>query len=214
MRAIAVPLRKLKKGKYGADDPVKVIRAITSKKFQLVKDMKSQGRVSNLFDPDQHFFDDTLHMEKISYEFDKIFEWNSDNSEDYVYNTLKSIDFMGYLPFSFAIPPHYWKQANIEGYTEKTGRAFIGKSLYAIKNMELLLHESSTTESNDDFTTTENRFDSTLVKHGYYYLLTLPYMQHRVNMGLQDTPTHGIFKDTPLDLAKDSIDAKFIETAT
>lgn len=41
--------------------------------------------------------------------------------------------------------------------------------------MEELLAKSSQIESNDDFTTTENRFDPDLVKQGYYYLLSLPY---------------------------------------
>lgn len=41
--------------------------------------------------------------------------------------------------------------------------------------MEELLAKSSQIESNDDFTTTENRFDPVLVKQGYFYLLSLPY---------------------------------------
>lgn len=57
-------------------------------------------------------------MLQISKEFDKIFETDT-NCANHVYSTLTHLDQIGYLPFSFAIPPQYWENAYIEGYTEK-----------------------------------------------------------------------------------------------
>ena len=84
---------------------------------------------------------------------------------------------MGYLPFSFAIPPQFWDLPQIEEFTVKNTITEGNRqsSLIAIKNMEELLTKSCTIDQNDDFTTTENRFDPSLVKQGYYYLLALPY---------------------------------------
>ena len=69
--------------------------------------------------------------------------------------------------------------------------------------MEELLTESSTIESNDEFTTTVNRFDPKLVKQGYYYLLALPYMKLDILF---------VHKDTPKEA--DRIQTEFIETST
>lgn len=66
--------------------------------------------------------------------------------------------------------------------------------------MEQLLTDSCIIDENDDFTTSVNRFDPSLVKQGYYYLLTLPYKGA------------GTLKDAPQGL--DSIDAEFIQNAS
>ena len=66
--------------------------------------------------------------------------------------------------------------------------------------MEQLLNQSCTIESNDDFTTFENRFDPTLVKEAYYFLLALPYLERSMS------------KITPK--GADSIQTEFIVTST
>ena len=139
-------------------------------------------------------------MEDISKEFDKIFEANISNNKDHVYTTLSYLDNIGYLPFSFVIPPQYWQHPHIEGYTENDTKKDRQASLIAIKNFEELLTKSCIIDQNDDFTTSENRFDPTLIKQGYYYILTLPYKLRGP-----------IIKDTPTGV--DRTESEFIDTA-
>lgn len=63
-------------------------------------------------------------MEQISREFDKVFDGNSYNCRDHVHSTLTYLDKIGYLPFSFAIPPQYWHLPQIEGFTKKDTQVY------------------------------------------------------------------------------------------
>ena len=107
---------------------------------------------------------------------------------------------MGLLPLSFCIPPQYWDNVYIEGYSENKSESKYKRqvSLKAIKEMEQLLNQSCTIESNDDFTTFENKFDPTLVKDAYYFLLALPYLER------------GMIKDVPS--GADDFQTEFIKT--
>lgn len=83
-------------------------------------DLTNDGfTASTLFDPKKKYFIDGDKMEEISEEFDKIFELNRDNCQDHVFSTLSHLDEIGYLPFSFAIPPKYWEHVQIEGFSVK-----------------------------------------------------------------------------------------------